>query len=230
MAKQKKDGLTRRGLLGLAGSATVLSATVGASRLLGQGSSDVTPPQTEGPFFPKDTSTESDADLTRLGQSPIAAEGRRVRINGLVLGKDGNPLQGAAVTLWQACHTGKYNHPSDPNKAALDPHFQYWAALETTDEGEFSALTVEPGAYPATSNWDRPPHVHFRVEHGGTKLTTQMYFKGNHLNKNDKLLVDTRRDFGDEAADSLIVEFKKGPDGVAEGLFVIRLGTTVALD
>jgi len=239
MDRNKKKPVSRRAILGIAGSAAALGAASvlageAAAGAIGGTLAEGTPPQTEGPFFPLDTSSESDADLTRLGQSPLLASGKRVRINGLVLDEHGQPLEGAVVTLWQACATGKYNHPSDPNTAELDPHFQYWAGLKTTKDGRFSALTIEPGAYPATADWDRPPHVHFRVEHEGVTLTTQMYFKGHPLNAADSLLQQTRRNYGDEAADSLVVDFKQTAGGgltsELEGEFVIRLGTTVALD
>jgi protocatechuate 3,4-dioxygenase beta subunit len=234
----KKDdkGISRRGLIGLAGSATILSAAGATALYASKADSDPTPPQIEGPFFPEDTDTESDADLTRLGKSPITATGKRLRIKGLVLGKHGQALEGAEVTLWQACHTGKYNHKDDPSTAALDPHFQYWAKVKADKDGTFSALTIEPGAYPVNpdvkNGWVRPPHIHFKVEHNGeTLVTSQMYFKGHPLNAVDHLLISTRKQYGDAAAESLIVDFQKSSSGgVAEGKFVICVGTTVALD
>jgi protocatechuate 3,4-dioxygenase beta subunit len=52
--------------------------------------------------------------------------------------------------------------------------------------------TPKPGAYPATSMWTRPPHIHFEVTGKAERLTTQMYFPGEPLNDKDLLLLGVR--------------------------------------
>ena len=75
----------------------------------------------------------------------------------------GATLEGARVELWQANAHGRYTHPSDTNPAPLDPNFEGFAVQDTDAEGRYRFKTIKPGAYPATANWMRPPHLHFEV-------------------------------------------------------------------
>jgi protocatechuate 3,4-dioxygenase, beta subunit len=99
------------------------------------------------------------------------------------------PIANANVEIWQACESGRYNNPRDPNPAPLDPNFQYWGETYTSEEGEYIFKTIIPGEYPAAEGWVRPPHIHFRVAKlGYNDLVTQMYFKGNPLNDDDRII------------------------------------------
>ena len=219
----KKTDTNRRQLLAMAGlSGLGLIASKGLAQ-------SITPPQTEGPFFPVSDQVDKDADLTQVKGSTLVARGEQVRVKGLVLDHKNEPISGALIDVWQACDTGRYNHPLDPNTSVtLDPNFQYWAKLKSDANGEFSFKTIIPGAYPATSSWDRPPHIHFRVDVWGLpRLTTQMYFKGQPLNEQDRIIKNTRAEYGDAAAESLIVDFDEiGEDGIPTGLFVLKFGET----
>lgn len=180
-----------------------------------------TPHQTEGPFFPVGETMESDFDLTQLEGHAERAAGRVVEIHGVVRGADGAPLAGALVHVWQANHHGRYAHPDDANPAPLDPHFQGYARLRTDAEGAFRVRTIVPGAYPVGRGWSRPPHVHFKVAHDGHReLTTQMYFAGDPLNAEDRIL--NALDEGERA--QLVVAFAEGAGAdVPAGRFEIRL-------
>lgn len=148
-----------------------------------------TPRQTEGPFFPVGEPVEADFDLTRLAGHAESAAGRVVEIHGVVRGGDGAPLAGAVVHVWQANHHGRYAHSADRNPAPLDPHFQGYAKLLTDADGAWRVKTIVPGPYPVGAGWSRPPHVHFKVSHPGHKeLATQMYFAGDPLNADDRIL------------------------------------------
>jgi protocatechuate 3,4-dioxygenase beta subunit len=148
-----------------------------------------TPQQTEGPFFPVDTTSESDFDLTLLKGHAQRATGRVVEIHGTVRSAEGLPLANALVHVWQANHHGRYAHAADRNPAPLDPHFQGYARLQTDASGGYRVRTIVPGAYPAGRRWSRPPHVHFKVSHPEHReLTTQMYFADEPLNADDRLL------------------------------------------
>ena len=87
----------------------------------------LTPEQTEGPFYPIQNQADKNNDLTILKGNLTRATGKVVILSGIVQDDFCRPIEGAMVEIWQACHTGKYNHSSDPNPAKLDPHFQYWA-------------------------------------------------------------------------------------------------------
>ena len=149
-----------------------------------------TPTEIEGPFYPITPQKDKDFDLTRIeGRSGIS-QGRKIFIEGQVLDTDGQPVENATVDLWQANAAGRYRHPYDSNPAPVDPNFQGWAIVQSGKQGRFHFKTVLPGAYPASSNWMRPPHIHFRVsKRGYLELVTQMYFEGQELNRSDLLLM-----------------------------------------
>lgn len=86
------------------------------------------------------------------------------------------------MELWQANAHGRYNHPSDPNPAPLDPNFEGFAVQYTDAEGRYRFRTIKPGAYPTgIENWWRPAHIHFDVTGRTDKLVTRMYFDGDPL-------------------------------------------------
>jgi protocatechuate 3,4-dioxygenase, beta subunit len=156
---------------------------------MAHGAPVLTPAQTEGPFFPDSLPSESDADLTRMAGSKARAKGQEVVVTGVVRDLDGQPIAGAQVEIWQACASGRYNHPRDPNPAALDPSFQYYGHVTTDKKGAYRFRTIKPGAYPAARGWTRPPHIHFKVRSPGrAELVTQMYFEGDDLLKDDAIL------------------------------------------
>jgi protocatechuate 3,4-dioxygenase beta subunit len=171
--------------LGLGTSAAIGVATIGqAAALCGR-----TPPQTEGPFYPVKPQDDKDWDLTQVKGRTQRAEGEEIVVMGRVTGLDCQPVAGTLVEIWQACASGKYNHPNDPNSAPLDPNFQYWGKSITDDQGYYFFKTILPGAYPADTQWIRPPHIHYKVHKWGfNELTTQLYFAGNQYNSGDRIL------------------------------------------
>lgn len=183
MSKTRRAYL-KRGLLSL-GAVAGLSQVAKASERC----DFLTPEQSEGPFYPISDQLDKDNDLTRLMPGKTVAKGEIILIKGKVIDEDCRPVEKALVEIWQACHTGKYNHPADPNTAELDPHFQYWGRAITNKKGEYIFKTIYPGAYPAGANWVRPPHIHFKVHRRGfEELTSQFYFKGHPLNRTDRVL------------------------------------------
>lgn len=192
MENNRKEG--RRALfqsLGISGVGMALAGILPANS--GKAARvSATPPQTEGPFYPVRDRLDKDADMTLVAGQSEMAKGQVVTVEGRVLDSlTGQVLAGALVEFWQACATGKYDHPADPNTAELDPNFQYWAQVQTDDLGRFAIKTIIPGSYPASSDWVRPPHIHVKVHAAGYPLlTTQLYFRGNALNAEDKILQD----------------------------------------
>ena len=140
-----------------------------------------------GPFYPVRKPIEQDADLTRLAGHSDRARGQLVELTGRVLRRDGQPVGGARVEIWQANAAGRYSHPGDTHDAPLDPNFQGYGVQTTQADGHFRFLTVKPGAYPG---WDflRSPHIHFDVSGKVDRLVTQMYFPGEPLLRQDKRL------------------------------------------
>jgi protocatechuate 3,4-dioxygenase beta subunit len=126
------------------------------------------------------------------GHGTAQAIGQLMHLRVRVLDEDGAPVGGAVVEIWQANAAGRYIHPNDDDHAPPDPNF-YGAARVVTDEsGAFELRTVKPGAYPVPpgEGWWRPPHIHFSVfgKIWLSRLVTQIYFPGEPLNQQDRIL------------------------------------------
>jgi protocatechuate 3,4-dioxygenase beta subunit len=178
--------LTRREILSK-------STLVGGTALIGglaYGSAcDLTPAQTEGPFYPITPHPDTDWDLTRVNGRDAAALGEPVTVRGRILNLACKPVEGALVEIWQACASGRYDHPQDPNPSELDPNFQYWGRVRSDRNGNYLFKTVVPGAYPASDTWIRPAHIHFKVSPPKARsFVTQMYFAGSEHNETDLIL------------------------------------------
>ncbi len=215
---------TRRKFLklgtGAAGAAILMSS---AAKAL-EATCGLTPPQTAGPFYPGENEFHQDNDLTRIPGNSRRAEGQIIYVKGKILDTNCRPIENANVEVWQACITGKYNNPRDPNPAPLDPNFRYWAETHTDLNGEYWFKTIVPGEYPADKNWTRPPHLHFKVTRlGYHELVTQMYFKGHRHNDSDLILQQipvTERN-------SVIVDFKPSPEDLEPGSLIGNFDMTL---
>ena len=177
-------GMSRRHVLSMAGAVGSLAISGGVSGVLAQALKR-TPLQTLGPFYPMLKPLDQDADLTTIAGKPRRAEGQVIHVMGRVLNLEGQPVQGARVEIWQANTYGRYNHPSDTNPAPLDPHFEGFAVQTTDVEGRYRFKTIKPGAYPASADRMRPPHIHFDVTGKINRVVTQMYFAGQPWNDKD---------------------------------------------
>ncbi len=199
--KTNRRELLKKGFLS---STALLGISQIARAGTGQCSELKTPRQTEGPFYPVADQVDKDADLIIVQGKSEIAQGQIVIVQGILTDQHCIPVAGALVEIWQACKTGRYNHPSDPNPAPLDPNFQYWGKAMTNENGLYRFRTIIPGAYQAAADWVRPPHIHFKVsKRGFMELITQMYFAGETLNSTDKILQRTPK--GEQH--KLIVQF-----------------------
>jgi len=150
----------------------------------------VTPVQPEGPFYPVRDQLDKDNDLTFVEGHTGNAHGTIIYLQGVVSDSSCKPIGNAVVEIWQACATGRYNHPGDAeSQSPLDSNFQYWGISTTNDQGRYHFKTIIPGHYKADADWIRPPHIHFKVHKlGYHELITQMYFAGNQYNDGDLIL------------------------------------------
>jgi protocatechuate 3,4-dioxygenase, beta subunit len=181
-----RDRLSRRDLLRLSGAGGLLwmaGRTEAEAQTLRR-----TPTQVLGPFYPVVKPLDRDADLTAIAGRPGRAAGQVVEVMGRITNREGRPVAGARVEIWQANTHGRYTHPSDRNPAPLDPNFEGFAVLTTDDEGRYRFKTIKPGAYPEDSGAMRAPHIHFEVLGRTNRLVTQMYFAGEALNDTDRFL------------------------------------------
>ena len=127
---------------------------------------DLTPWQTEGPYFTPDSPEKRDfaSDMP---------EGERITIAGYVLTQKCKPLGRALVELWHADQTGTYDNSG----------FKLRGHQFTDAEGRWWFDTIVPGLYPG-----RTRHYHLKVQRpGGSLLTTQLYFPGEPANDRDGL-------------------------------------------
>jgi protocatechuate 3,4-dioxygenase beta subunit len=215
MKELSRRHLLKKSLIG-AGAVAAVPTTVKAALQ----SCGLTPAQTEGPFYPINEQADKDNDLTWVKGKNKQASGSVVILKGVVQDDQCRPVKNALVEIWQACASGKYNHPGDPNTAALDPNFQYWGRSVTNDKGEYSFTTIVPGHYPATNSWMRPAHIHMKVHRRGyEELTTQVYFKGDRYNNGDRIL----QSLSPAERRSVIVDFKKLPYQYDTGEFNITI-------
>ena len=136
------------------------------------------PPTAEspmGPFYPMIRPADADMDLTWVKGRSARAAGQVIEISGRVFDVKGNPIPGATLELWQANAAGRYDHPSDPATAKLDPNFQGFGALKADAKGEWRIVTIKPAGYDSPIG-HRPPHIHFDMHSGKTRNIAQLYF------------------------------------------------------
>ncbi|WP_339132645.1 protocatechuate 3,4-dioxygenase subunit beta [Streptomyces sp. f51] len=160
-----------------------------------------------GPVFGVTDITGVDNDLTLQHRGePI---GERITVSGRLLDREGRPVRGQLIEIWQANAAGRYAHLREQHPAPLDPNFTGVGRTLTDAQGRYLFTTVRPGSYPwgnHTNAW-RPAHIHFSVF--GTaftqRLVTQMYFPGDPLFRHDPIL----RSVTDTAArDRLIAAYR----------------------
>ena len=186
-----EKGISRRNALEMS---LALAVSGASGSVLAQAAQLLRPtqPETMGPFYPDLKPLDQDGDLTLISGKNTRAQGELVQLNGRVLNRQGQPVVGARIEIWQANTHGRYDHPRDGNPAPLDPNFQGFAVQFTDAKGRYQFKTIKPGAYQASSDWLRPPHIHVTVTSKNSQLVTQMYFPDDPLNKKDLLLQQMR--------------------------------------
>jgi protocatechuate 3,4-dioxygenase beta subunit len=185
--------ITRRRTLALL-SASALTACAAEVDTGDEAALAATPREIEGPFFPENIRVESDVDLTRLTGRGEQAAGQVIEVRGRVLGRNGQPIAGVRVQLWQANAAGRYAHSADAgNPAPLDPNFQGYAVIKSDAAGAFRFTTIKPGGY-LVATQSRTPHLHWKIAANGRELTTQSYFPDETANNTDFLILAMQSD------------------------------------
>jgi len=146
----------------------------------------LTPKSTEGPFYPDKLPLDTDNDLLIINNSITEAVGEVTHLSGKVLTQSGSPLANALVEIWQVDAKGIYMHSKEPNVAKKDSNFQSYGRFLTNNKGEYYFRTIKPIEY--GTRVFRTPHIHAKVSRKGKHLlTTQMYIKGEKLNRKDRI-------------------------------------------
>lgn len=126
----------------------------------------VTPTQTEGPYFKAGSPAR-----TSLIESGMT--GTRLLLSGRVLTLACAPVTGAMLDFWQADASGAYDNSG----------YRMRGHQSTDAGGRYTLETIVPGEYPG-----RTEHIHVKVQAPGKAvLTTQLYFPGVARNQQDPI-------------------------------------------
>jgi protocatechuate 3,4-dioxygenase beta subunit len=168
-----------------------------------QGRLPATPPQPEGPFYPREFPGEIDADLRHY--RGLTARGTLLDLHGRMLHVDGSPLTNAVIEIWQCDTDGEYRYDAASMQRA-DSGFQGFGKSTSDNTGAYRFTTIRPVPYSG-----RPPHIHMRVKHGhNVLLTTQMYIKGDGAEKDPFIMR-----LPDASRKLLLAELVKTPHGLS---------------
>jgi protocatechuate 3,4-dioxygenase beta subunit len=127
---------------------------------------DVTPAQTEGPYFTPDSPERAVLREEGMAGTPIV-------LTGFVLTRSCRTIPRALVDLWHANDAGEYDNDGYRLRGH---HF-------TGEDGRYRFETIVPGLYPGRT---RHFHVKFQAP-GEPVLTTQLYFPDEPGNERDRI-------------------------------------------
>jgi protocatechuate 3,4-dioxygenase beta subunit len=131
------------------------------------GCNDLTPSQTEGPFF-KPGAPERSSFIEP------GTKAERLVITGQVLSVRGcRPVPNALLEFWHSDEHGDYDNEG----------YRYRGQQRADSEGRYRLETIVPAMYPG-----RTRHIHVKVHSPGQRtLTTQLYFPGDPANRRDRI-------------------------------------------
>ena len=102
-----------------------------------------------------------------------------MRLAGRVVDRDGRPVGGARVEIWQCDANRHYHHPGD--RGTLDGGFAGYGWQPVGAGGAYRFDTIRPVAYPG-----RTPHIHVRVKRGERPVLTSQIFLPDETAANDR--------------------------------------------
>lgn len=122
--------------------------------------------------------------------APAGVAGERVRIEGRVIDGNGNPVNDAAVEIWQANSHGRYASPEDAQDKPLERGFRGYGRSLTDDAGAFRFRTIKPGRVPGPDGRMQAPHLVVTIFMRGLlkQLVTRVYFPDEPANGEDPIL------------------------------------------
>ena len=194
--------------------AMLLAGALGVSNLvclINNGARGTQPTQANnlGPFYR--AGAPRCADGASIVRSPTP--GAALLFHGRVTDREGKPIAGADVHVWQSSPAGLYEN-QDPTQAEMNLR----GIFTTLEDGSFSFRSVKPAGYPVPIDGPtgvllaaqrrhnmRPAHLHFLIHKPGYKtIASQVYDPADpHL--------ETDSQFGVTRA--LIGNFVQTPDG-----------------
>jgi protocatechuate 3,4-dioxygenase beta subunit len=188
---------------------------------------DVTPPLTEGPFYPDHLPLDQDNDLIIVNNSLTPAVGEITQLSGRVLDMSGAPVKNVEIEIWQCDANQVYLNSKDsiPKADQRDKNFQGYGRFAIGSTGEYRFRTIKPVPYPG-----RPAgHIHVRVKKGRQDLlTTQIFVAGAEGNKNDGVYRGAGDAFQRALVSTDFKPIKNSKTGELAARFDIVLGRTPA--
>ena len=139
---------------------------------------DATEKDIEGPFYREGAPLRS--TLFEKGE-----KGDVLVVSGKVVARNGRPLAGVMLDVWQCNASGKYDN-DDPNNPPRKDQYILRGRIKTNDKGEYEFTTIRPVPYSIGRNRYRPAHIHLKASlEGYVALTSQIYFTGDKYNQTD---------------------------------------------
>ena len=155
----------------------------------------LTPSQTVGPYLAIGTAGSPVTSILVAEDDP-----RAIRIRGLLLDGNGDPVPDGMVEIWQANAAGRYAHPVDDRaEIELEEGFRGFGRSETANDGSFEFVTVKPGRVPAPDGRTQASHIIVTVFARGLlkQLVTRLYFPDEEdANASDPVLSELERSRG----------------------------------
>jgi protocatechuate 3,4-dioxygenase, alpha subunit len=141
--------------------------------------------QTVGPYLHIGLSWLTTRDIAGRG-----VQGERVTIAGRLLDGNGAGVSDGLIEIWQANAAGKYAHPDDRQRKALEPGWRGFGRIPTDAKGAFRFRTIKPGRVPGPDDGLQAPHLVVAVFMRGLlkQLATRLYFPEEPSNAQDALL------------------------------------------
>ena len=199
----------RRLLAGIAG-------VVGTGTLGGKAAAAVlTPGAAEGPYYPTPAmrTPDTDNDLVKIMGRVEEAGGEIFTLRGTLTDRDGQPLAGHRIEIWQCDWDGNYMHPRDSRSVNFDQAFQGFGHDITDGSGTYVFRTIKPTIYPG-----RTPHIHVKVFADDREvLTTQFYIKDDPNNAGDWLF----NRMSSAEADAVSMTFVQGVSGTEATIDIV---------
>jgi protocatechuate 3,4-dioxygenase beta subunit len=157
----------------------------------------ILPAQTEGPYYPPKLPADTDNDLVRIADAAKDAGGEILELTGIVRGKDGMPIPGTGIEIWQCDADGHYI--AEGERGRRDQWFQGYGRMTVGEDGAYRFRTIKPVPYGG-----RTAHIHVKLHPPGRPvLTSQLYIAGNEGNERDSLYRRLDAE-GREAADMVL--------------------------
>lgn len=156
-----------------------------------------------------DLDQPEERSILPLFSEPVTASGELLILYGRVLDRNGQPLNGYAVEIWQVDMNGSYDHPNDPSTQNRDRNFQFYGTSLTDENGFFAFRTIVPARYEP-----RPRHIHFKVKgpDGREVLTSQFYFSDDvdagQLGSDGEMLLLDLKDAQDAGGNPVKLAYK----------------------